>query len=131
MESRKQWKTRTIRAALGALSHSQPTAMRAHYGYLWVGGLSRKGGSPTLIFHMWSSCAVSDAACHLKRVVNFGKFARTNRHWHGTFESKKIKMGFTNKNPKMCFGMVKNFTGKILKNTATVLTLNCRKYSHV
>lgn len=35
------------------LSHSQPTAMRAHYGYLWDRGLSRKGGTRRSIFPMW------------------------------------------------------------------------------
>lgn len=38
---------------LALLSHSQPTAMRAHYGYLWERGLSRKGGTRQSIFPMW------------------------------------------------------------------------------
>lgn len=40
------------------LSHSQPAAMRAHYGYLWDEGLSRKGGfSPDIDFSHVSFCS--------------------------------------------------------------------------
>lgn len=47
------------------LSHSQPTAMRAHYGYLWVEGLSRKGGlQHRSIFHMCPTVLSASDSIH-------------------------------------------------------------------